>query len=264
MSPASRPSSFWPVFVSVTLAYLAFVLVLLGVMAGHSSPADLWAAMQSREIQHAVVLSFGTCTLAALLSLVVAIPAGYLLARGRHPVLQLVEAMLDIPIVLPPMVVGLALLIFFQSTLGRAVESLGARFTYTVAGIVLAQWVIGTAFATRTLRGTFGHLSSRPEQVARTLGCSPWGAFLRIALPSALRGVVAGGSVAWARGLGEFGPILVFAGAMRMRTEVLPTTVWLELSVGNLDAAVAVSILLVATAFVVLVLVRFLGVQVVS
>ena len=92
-----------------------------------------------------------------------------------------------------------------------------------------------------------------------TLGCSRWQAFYSVAVPSARRGMVAAFSVAWARSLGEFGPVLVFAGATRMKTEVLPTTVWLELSVGNLEAAVAVSLLLVVLALIVLVVIRMAG-----
>jgi molybdate transport system permease protein len=131
--------------------------------------------------------------------------------------------------------------------------------TYTVYGVVLAQLVIGAAFAIRTMRGTFDHLSPRPEAVAMTLGCSRARAFWLVTLPAAKRGMFAAASVAWARSLGEFGPILVFAGATRMKTEVLPTTVWLELSVGNLEAAVAVSLLMVIFAVGILMAVRKVG-----
>ena len=156
------------------------------------------------------------------------------------------------------MVVGLCLLILFQTPFGHAIERV-IPFTYTVAGVVLAQFVIGAAFAVRTMRGTFEHLSPRPEEVAMTLGCSRAQAVWLVTLPAARRGMFAAASIAWARSLGEFGPILVFAGATRMKTEVLPTTVWLELSVGNLEAAVAVSLLMVALAMAVLVAVRIVG-----
>ncbi|MED5417071.1 MAG: ABC transporter permease, partial [Verrucomicrobiota bacterium] len=170
----------------------------------------------------------------------------------------LVESILDIPIVLPPMVIGLCLLILFQTGLGGFVDSV-IPFTYTVFGVVLAQFVIGVAFAIRTMRGTFDQLSQRPEDVAMTLGCSRGGAMWRVTLPAAGKGMVAAASVAWARSLGEFGPVLVFAGATRMKTEVLPTTVWLELSVGNLEGAIAVSLLMVLFAMVVLVAMRLVG-----
>ncbi len=165
---------------------------------------------------------------------------------------------MDIPIVLPPMVLGLCLLIFFQTFVGQMIER-AIPFTYTVFGVVLAQFTIGAAFAIRTMRQTFEQLSPRPEEVALTLGCSRLQAVWHVTLPCARRGMFAAASVAWARSLGEFGPILVFAGATRMKTEVLPTTVWLELSVGNLEAAVAVSTLLVLLAIAVLVAVRLAG-----
>ncbi len=244
----------------VTALYLGFIVAMLAATATYTSPADLLDALNSREIRYATGLSLITCTITALLSLILAVPVGYLLSRSKFRGKALVEAALDIPIVLPPLVVGLCLLILFQTHFGRMIESV-VPLTYTIAGVILAQFVIGAAFAVRTMRGTFDHLSSRPEDVAMTLGCSRARAVWLVTLPAARRGMFAAASVAWARSLGEFGPILVFAGATRMKTEVLPTTVWLELSVGNLEAAVAVGLLMVAMAIVVLVAVRVTGEQ---
>jgi len=199
-----------------------------------------------------------SCTVAAVLSLLVAIPAGYLLARIQFPGRRLLDALLDIPIVLPPLVIGISLLILFQTPIGQLVES-HFTFTYTVAGVILAQFTVACAFSVRTMRSTFDQLSSRPEAVAMTLGCNRGQALLYVGLPAAWRGVVTAFTLAWARSLGEFGPILVFAGATRFKTEVLPTTVFLELSVGELNAAVAVSLLMVAMALLVLIVIRFFG-----
>lgn len=256
-----RITPFWIALAVVTGAYLAFILAMLVATGGYTTPAKWWDALTTREIRCSIYLSLVTCSATALLSLLVAVPVGYLLSRGRFPGKSVVDAALDIPIVLPPMVIGLCLLILFQTPLGDAIER-AVPFTYTVYGVVLAQFVIGAAFAIRTMHGTFDHLSSRPEDVAMTLGCSRGQAFWLVTLPAARKGMFAAASVAWARSLGEFGPILVFAGATRMKTEVLPTTVWLELSVGNLEAAVAVSLLMVALAMLVLVAVRLMGEQV--
>jgi molybdate transport system permease protein len=242
----------------VTGGYLFFIIALLWATSFHSAPGDIARALQSREIRYSILLSLVTCSVSALLSLLIAVPSGYLLARANFRGKALVESLLDIPIVLPPMVIGLCLLIFFQTALGHAIDGV-IPFTYTVFGVVLAQLVIAAAFAIRTMRGTFDQLSTRPEEVAMTLGCSRGGAVWRVTLPAAWKGMVAATSVAWARSLGEFGPILVFAGATRMKTEVLPTTVWLELSVGNLEAAVAVSLLMVGFAVLVLVTMRWAG-----
>jgi molybdate transport system permease protein len=257
-----RPCPFWLSLAVVGGLYLLFLLAMLGATASYTTPAKLVESLGKPEIQHSIWLSLITCTVTALLSLLLAVPVGYLLARARFPGKHVVEAALDIPIVLPPMVMGLCLLILFQTPLGRFIESTTLTFTYTVYGVVLAQFTIGAAFAVRTMRHTFDHLSSRPEDVAMTLGCTRARAVWLVTLPAARRGMFAAASVAWARSLGEFGPILVFAGATRLKTEVLPTTVWLELSVGNLEAAVAVSLLMVVCAVVVLAAVKWLGEEV--
>ena len=259
MNPSpNRVSPFWFSLAVVTGFYLLFLLAMLGAMATYTTPGQLWQAMLSPEIQYSVKLSLFTCTVSALLALLLAVPVGYLLSRGSFAGKPLLDAALDIPIVLPPMVVGLCLLIFFQTPAGKLIDRV-LPFTYTIAGVVLAQFVIGAAFAVRTMRGVFDHLSPRPENVAMTLGCSRGRAVWLVTLPSAKRGMFAAFSIAWARSLGEFGPILVFAGATRMKTEVLPTTVFLELSVGRLEAAVAVSIVMVVLAMLVLVGVRVAG-----
>lgn len=277
-----RHHFFWLSLGLICAAYLLFWALLIGATAGYSTPEHWLRTLSAPTIRHAAWLSLFTSTAAAVLALALALPIGYLLARRDFKGKALLDAMLDIPIVLPPMVVGLCLLIFFQTTLGRFIEHGVEKgqlisiwgglsfaspiklpglmiFTYTVAGVILAQFTVAAAFAIRTMRGTFDHLPARPEEVALTLGCTPGQAFRLVALPAARRGMVAAFCISWARSLGEFGPILVFAGATRMRTEVLPTTVWLELSVGNLEAAVAVSMLMILIAIAVLVVVRITG-----
>jgi molybdate transport system permease protein len=168
---------------------------------------------------------------------------------------------LDIPIVLPPLVLGLALLILFNRTpLGRAVERI-VPVTFAVPSVVLAQFTVACAFAVRTMQITFDQIDPRSERVALTLGCSQWQSFWMVSMPEARRGIFTATTLAWARSLGEFGPILVFSGATRMRTEVLPTSVFLELSTGNIGAAAAVSLMMVVTALVVLLAARLFGLR---
>ncbi len=249
---------FWIGLAVVAGLYLAFLVALIGSAATYTTPHQIWESIGSPEIRYSIGLSLVTCTASALLSLLLAVPVGYLLSRGRFRGKALLDTALDIPIVLPPMVVGLCLLIFFQTSAGKFIDRV-VPFTYTVFGVLLAQFVIGAAFAVRTMRGVFDHLSSRPEDVAMTLGCSRGQAVWLVTLPATQRGMFAAFSIAWARSLGEFGPILVFAGATRMKTEVLSTSVFLELTVGRLEASLAVSLLMVALALVVLVAVRLMG-----
>ncbi len=213
------------------------------------------AALGDSDIQYSIWLSLISCTITAILSLWVAIPVGYLLSRHRFFGRNFIDAVLDIPIVLPPLVVGLSLLILFQF-LPRPLRE---GVVYQVPAVILAQFSVACAFAVRTMRATFDQIDARREQVGLTLGCSRAQAFGLIVLPEATRGILTAGTLAWARSLGEFGPLLIFAGATRNKTEVLSTTVFLELSIGNLEAAVAVSLIMVMAAVIVLVIARLWG-----
>ena len=225
----------------------------------------IFTSLGKEEIRYAIWLTLFSCTLTAILSVVVGVPAGYLLARydfrGRH----LLDAVIDIPIVLPPLVVGLSLLILFQFwplTLrlpGAGGKTLSELVVYQVPAVIVAQFAVAAAFAVRTMKVAFEQRSPRCEQVALTLGCSRFQAFFHVVLPDVGRGMLAAASMAWARALGEFGPLLVFAGATRRKTEVLSTTVFLELSIGNIEAAVAVSLYMVLAAVAILILLRYWG-----
>jgi molybdate transport system permease protein len=258
MPAAAMNKRFWLVLSLICAAYLSFWAVMISATAAYTTPEKIWAVLQSREIIYSSTLSLVTCTISAVLSLVIAVPVGYLMSRRRFPGHALVEAALDVPIVLPPMVVGICLLVFFQTKFGKVIESV-VPLTYAVGGVVVAQFVIAAAFAIRTMRGVFDHLSARPEDVAMTLGCTRWQSFWHVTLPAARRGMFAAASIAWARSLGEFGPVLVFAGATRMKTEVLPTSVWMAMSVGELKEAVAVSLLMIVISMIVLVTIRITG-----
>ncbi len=259
----------WPFLASFALlggTYLALIGALVLADVSYIAPSHLAHVLASREIRYALQLSLVSCTVTAVLSLMVGIPLGYLLARCTFRGKALVDAVFDIPIVLPPLVIGLSLLILFQLKLGGAsLESWltrsGFPITYRVPAVILAQFAVCAAFAVRTMRASFDQINPRSEQVALTLGCSRAQAFWRVTLPEARRGILTAATLAWARALGEFGPVLVFAGATRMRTEVLSTSVFLELSVGSVEAAVAVSLLMIAAAVIVLAILRIFAAE---
>lgn len=254
-----------------------YVLLIAGMLAADvlymvrqslaaSSGSQAWTAavtespivdaLRDPKIRYSIRLSLISCTLSAILSVFVAVPLGYLMSRVRFPGRRLLDAFLDIPIVLPPLVVGLSLLILFQFA---PFSWLAPHVVYQVPAVVLAQFSVACAFAVRTMKATFDQIDPRCEQVARTLGCSRFQAFSHVVIPEADRGMVTALTLAWARSLGEFGPLLIFAGTTRMKTEVLSTSVFLEMNVGNLEAAVAVSLIMVAGAIIVLILTRALG-----
>ena len=241
--------------------YVGLIVAFLVADLASTSVGEIGRAFASPPIRSAVWLSLLSCSASAILSVWVAVPLGYLLARTRFFGRGIIDLLLDVPIVLPPVVVGLSLLVLFQSAPGVWLQEHVLPVTYAVAGVVLAQFAVAAAFAVRTMKVTFEQLDPRAEDVARTLGCSRAQAFWRVTLPEARRGVLTAFTLAWARSLGEFGPILVLCEVTRMRTEVLSTSVFLELGIGNLEAALAVSLLMVAVAVVVLVVTRAFGLR---
>ena len=179
-----RPAPDWP-FVGIMVAiggtYVAVILLMLAADLCYTTPDDMWAALKKPEIQYSIKLTLVSCTITAILSVWVAIPLGYLLSRYEFRGKSLLDAILDIPIVLPPLVVGLSLLILFQF-LPRSVHG---AVIYQLPAVVIAQFMVACAFAVRTVRITFGESDLRKEQVALTLGCSRWQAFSRVVFPEA-------------------------------------------------------------------------------
>jgi molybdate transport system permease protein len=266
MTAAGANARFYTALGLLGGTYVALIVGMMVADLTYTSPGRILDALRSPEIRYAIKLSLVSCLAAAILSLWVAVPLGYILARTRFWGRPILETILDIPIVLPPLVIGLSLLILFQTAPGKWIEGLFARafgtpITFGIPAVILAQFAVSAAFAVRTMRVTFDQTSSRTERVALTLGCSRGQAFWLVALPEAWRGVVSAGTLAWARALGEFGPILIFAGATRMRTEVLSTTIFLEWSVGRLEAGFAVSALMIVVAVIVLMVMRVFGVR---
>ena len=258
---SERSKSDAPFFVGLGLLgglYLVLIAATLLADVWYARWGDFARILADENIRYAIRLSLISSTISTILALWVAVPIAYLMSRPRFPGKNLLDGFLDIPLILPPLVVGLCLLILFRQTFLRSIDD---RFpiAFHVPAVILAQFTVAAAFAVRTLRATFDELSPRQEQVALTLGCSRAQAFWLVVLPEARHGLLTAATLAWARSLGEFGPILVFAGATRQRTEVLPTSIYLELSVGNIEGAVAVSLLMICVALVVLFVIRVFG-----
>jgi len=210
-----------------------------------------------QEVGHAIWLSAWTSSVAAVIAVVISVPAGYVLSRMRFPGKRILDALVDVPIVLPPLVFGISLLVLFQRTfIGPGLEAVGLRFVHAPAGIVLVQVLIAAAYGTRMLKGTFDSIDPRLSAVAQTLGCSRLRAFFTVTLSIARSGVVAALVMIWARALALYGPIIAFAGATTMHTEVLPTRMYLEMNIGELEAALALALVMIAMAVLVLLVVK--------
>lgn len=257
--PVSRADI--PFVVALGLIASVYLVLIAGIIAAKLFYVQLplvGEVFMNEGYRYAVTLSLLSCSVTTILSVWIAVPTAYLLTRVDFPGKRLIDAMLDIPIVLPPLVMGLGLLMLFQTLPGVFLQRY-VTVTYAIPGVILAQFMVACAFAVRTMMAAFNEIHPRREEVALTLGCTRAQAFWLIALPEARRGMIPAATIAWARAMGEFGPVLVFAGTTRMRTEVMPTTIFLELQVGNLGMAAAVAVVMLVLSLAVLVLMRLAG-----
>ncbi len=243
----------------VAVLYPVSIAVLIACCFVYPRDVSPWLLWSEPALRHALMLSLVTSILSALIALFLAIPSGYLLSRYRVPGWRVLDLLFYLPIALPPLVMGVALLIFFQTGPGRFIQRHLCEFTFSVPGIVLAQTIMGVAFATRICKLAFDNVSPKLPGVARTLGATRWQAFVRVELAEARSGLVEALVLAWTIAFGAFGPIALFSGITRMRTEILSSSVFLEFSVGNLDRALVVSLWMVAIAGTALAIVRGRG-----
>jgi molybdate transport system permease protein len=228
-----------------------FILSLLICVVTHTTLQALVSSLASEEIQFAIRMSLVTSIISTILCIIVSVPAAYGLARYQFPGSSVLNTLLDIPLALPPLVAGVALLIFFGTTsFGKGLASLGIAFVFTPKGIVLAQFFVNVPFMFRILRSTFQGINPRYEYVAKTLGATDVRAFWRVTLPMARNGLMAGSIITWCKGIGEFGAALMVAGATRMKTETLPISLYLNMSCGDLSLAIAAATILIIISLV--------------
>jgi len=231
-----------------------------GAAEGRGSGWALFlSSLRDPENHFAIRLSIITAAITTAISMVVGIPCAYVLSRYRLPGSKLIDTILDLPIVVPPPVMGISLLILFQTALGVWLEKSTGEWVYTQRGIVLAQFFIACSFGVRAIKVTFDTLGRRHEDVARTLGCTHLQAFFRVVLPMAQSGILAGAVMTWARAIAEFGPILFFCGATRWKTEVMPIAMFLNFSVGNIEQSIALVIIMISISVVTLLTFKKLG-----
>ena len=238
---------------------VGIIVVTLLAMITYLDVPSFTKAVISREALFAVKLTVITTSITTLLAVLLSIPAGYALSRYRFPLHALIDTIVDLPLVLPPLVAGIALLIFFGTPMGQWIEAHVMPFVFTTQGIILAQFVPAASFCVRAMKAAYDGVDPRLEQVARTLGCNERQAFLRVTLPLARNGLVAGTIMTWARAAGEFGPILMFCGATRFKTEVLSIAIFLNMSIGQIEMALSLTMVLILMATVALLAFRKLG-----
>jgi len=251
-------------FAAVGLLVVAFAVFFLLPFAGLIDRAaredGTWDAMTSATARQALWLSLWTSALTVVIAVVAGTPVAYLLSRARFPGRALADALVDLPIVLPPTVAGVALLTAFgrRGLIGEPLEQwTGTAVSFTTAAVVMAQVIVAAPFYVRAARAGFDAVDVQFERVAATLGASRWRTFARVVAPQARSALLGGIVLCWARAMGELGATLIFAGNFRGTTQTMPLAILESFEgAGGLGGAVALSVMLLAVALVFLWLFR--------
>ncbi len=251
--PGPRSLSVVALVMGIALGAPVAVLIARAMLGG-----SLGAALGTPVVIDALVLSLATTAISLLVTVAVGLPIATLLARGRRRGLSILEAIVDLPIVLPPAVAGLALLLVLgrRGVLGGPLDALGLAIPFTTVAVVLAQTFVSAPFFIRSARTGIAGVDRDLEDAARADGASEWSVLRSVTLPLAGPALAAGLVMSWARSLGEFGATIMFAGNIHGRTQTLPLVVYSEFQGGSLDASIAAAAILVIAAFGVLLAVR--------
>lgn len=247
-----------------------FAVSALALMAGFISlpllslviwtvDAGAWSAMTSPTSLDALFLSAKTTSVTVIVLLIVGTPAAYVLSRARFPGQRFLNALVDIPVVLPPSAAGIALLLAFgrMGVVGEHLQAFGISLSFTTVAVVMAEVFVAAPFYVRQAVTGFGEVNRAAEEAGLVDGASRPGVFLRITLPLALPALVAGILTAWARALGEFGATIIFAGNFQGVTQTVPLAIYTVFQ-RDINAAVALSVLVLGFAFTIILTVRYL------
>ena len=218
-----------------------------------------WRAMGSPVALDALLLSAQTTAITMGIIFVIGTPAAFVLARAEFPGKRLVNALIDIPAVLPPSAAGIALLLAFGRVglLGEYLQVLGIQLSFTTAAVVMAELFVASHFYVRQAAVGFASIDRDVEEAAMVDGAGRVKVFSKITIPLALPALVGGAVIAWARALGEFGGTIIFAGSFRGVTQTMPLAIYGTLE-NDFDAAVALSVLVLGFAFTIILTMRYL------
>ncbi len=260
MGNMSKRWSRWPARILVGILAGSFFLFLgipLAALLLREPPALLWHSIQQPEVLLALQLSLVTTFVSIFLTVLLGLPVAYVLARMRFPGRRLLETLVTMPTVLPPVVAGVALLITFGrfGLIGRYLSPLGITIPFTTVAVVMAQMFVSSPFFINSTRAGLEQLNPRYESAAYTLRASAFYTFRRVMLPLIRPALLTGAGLAWARALGELGATITFAGSFPGITETMPIAVYTAAEI-DLESAVALSVVLLAISFAVLLALR--------
>lgn len=242
---------------AASLPFLLFLLAPLVALIVRVSPASFLSHLTDPSIAQAIQLSVYTTLIALGITLAAGTPLAFLLARRHFRGHAIVDALVTLPIVMPPAVAGIALLLAFgrRGVIGHALYHYGVSLAFTPAAVILAQTFVAAPFYIQTAKAAFGSVDREIEEAAAVDGAGPLAIFRLITLPLSLPALLGGAIMTWARALGEFGATIIFAGNFPGRTQTMPLAIYLGFEL-DLQGAITLALVLLAFSFAVLLLVR--------
>jgi molybdate transport system permease protein len=249
--------AFAALLVAALATALTFLTLPIVAIFADAGPGALFDSLGEQTAREALLLSLRTTAISMAIILAVGTPAAYLLATRRFRGRSLVVTLVELPLVLPPAVAGIALLAAVgpSGILGGTIEAVGVRLTLETAGVVVALTFVASPFYLRQAQAAFAAVDRSLLDASRTLGASEWRSFARVMIPAAMPGLVAGAALALGRALGEFGATLMFAGSFEGITQTVPLAIY-DRFASDFDAALALSAVLVAVSAAILMAVK--------
>lgn len=243
----------------ILLTVLFFTMPLLSLLL-RITPEEFFTDILKPDVKNAIILSLITAATSTVIIVLFGTPLAYLNARVSYPGKNFVETLLDLPIVLPPSVAGLALLVLFgrRGLIGTYLNNVGITIIFTTVAVVIAQVFVAGPLYIRQAKTAFAMVDQVYESAARTLGASPLTTFIKITIPLAWPGLVSGVILGFARAIGEFGATIMVAGNLPGKTQTMPLAIY-GLMQSDLTASIALSLVLIGISCIILIIIRFLA-----
>ena len=248
-----------PAGITVTLLYVLFIgLPVVAILVKAAQQKGLMASLLSDTTIQALQLSIVTSIISIIIVVIIGTPFALLLARKDNLLLKFIDSLVELPIILPPIVAGVAMLMAFgrQGILGPALSSVGIALPFTTGAVICAQIFVAAPFYIRAAKLGFQSVSTDYEDVSQTLGVSPWQTFWKLTIPLASPSILSGLALAWARAISEFGATIMFAGNLTGKTQTMPLAILTAME-SDIGASLGLSVILLFASIIVLIILGF-------
>ena len=248
-----------PAGITVTLLYVLFIgLPVVAILVKAAQQKGLMASLLSDTTIQALQLSIVTSIISIIIVVIIGTPFALLLARKDNLLLKFIDSLVELPIILPPIVAGVAMLMSFgrQGIMGTALSSVGIALPFTTGAVICAQIFVAAPFYIRAAKLGFQSVSTDYEDVSQTLGVSPWQTFWKLTIPLASPSILSGLALAWARAISEFGATIMFAGNLTGKTQTMPLAILTAME-SDIGASLGLSVILLFASIIVLIILGF-------